>query len=43
MMHGAIDIICNLFTPQEVAARNSGIDDHFKSLVRMPEQITRGG
>jgi predicted TIM-barrel fold metal-dependent hydrolase len=41
-MPGAIDIICNLFTPQEVEARNTGIDDHFKSQVRMPAHLRDG-
>jgi hypothetical protein len=41
-MHGAIDIVCNLFTPQEVAAGQTGLDDAFKAQVRMPEAI-RGG
>jgi hypothetical protein len=41
-MQGAIDIVCNLFTPQEVAAGQTGLDDAFKAQVRMPEAI-RGG
>jgi hypothetical protein len=39
---GAIDIVCNLFTPQEVANGNTGLDDAFKDQVRMPPEI-RGG
>jgi hypothetical protein len=39
---GAIDIVCNLFTPQEVARGQTGLDDDFKAQVRMPEEI-RGG
>jgi predicted TIM-barrel fold metal-dependent hydrolase len=38
----AIDIVCNLFTPQEVANGQTGLDDTFKAQVRMPEEI-RGG
>jgi hypothetical protein len=41
-MRGAIDIVCNLFTPQEVALGQTGLDDAFKAQVRMPEEV-RGG
>lgn len=41
-MRGAIDIVCNLFTPQEVALGQTGLDEAFKAQVRMPEEI-RGG
>lgn len=41
-MAGAIDIVCNLFTPQEVENRQTGIDETFKAQVRMPEEY-RGG
>jgi predicted TIM-barrel fold metal-dependent hydrolase len=41
-MAGAIDIVCNLFTPQEVQNGQTGIDETFKSQVRMPEAM-RGG
>ncbi len=41
-MKGAIDIVCNLFTPQEVANGQTGLDEEFKKQVRMPEDI-RGG
>lgn len=41
-MQGAIDIVCNLFTPQEVQNGQTGLDDAFKAQVRMPEAI-RGG
>jgi uncharacterized protein len=41
-MQGAIDIVCNLFTPAEVAAGQTGLDENFKAQVRMPEDI-RGG
>lgn len=33
----AIDIVANLFTPQEVANGQTGLDDHFKRQIRMPE------
>src|ERR1700761_2250237 len=42
-MAGAIDIVCNLFTPQEVAAGQTGIDETFKAQVRMPEAARGGG
>jgi predicted TIM-barrel fold metal-dependent hydrolase len=41
-MAGAIDIVCNLFTPTEVANGQTGLDDDFKAQVRMPPEI-RGG
>ncbi|MBM4196262.1 MAG: amidohydrolase [Gammaproteobacteria bacterium] len=42
MTGGAVDIVCNLFTPQTVAAGQTGLDDAFKAQVRMSEDI-RGG
>ena len=39
---GSIDIVCNLFTPQEIEKGQTGLDDDFKAQVRMPEEI-RGG
>jgi predicted TIM-barrel fold metal-dependent hydrolase len=39
---GAIDIVCNLFTPQEVENGQTGLDEEFKKQVRMPEDM-RGG
>ncbi len=42
MGSGAIDIVCNLFTPREVREGKTGIDETFKSQVRMPEG-SRGG
>ena len=39
---GAIDIVCNLFTPREVREGRTGLDEAFKAQVRMPEAI-RGG
>jgi len=41
-MSGAIDIVCNLFTPEEVQKGQTGLDDDFKAQVRMPAAI-RGG
>ncbi|GMW05745.1 MAG: hypothetical protein AMXMBFR8_05420 [Nevskiales bacterium] len=41
-MPGAIDIVCNLFTPEEVSGGRTGLDETFKAQVRMPEEI-RGG
>ncbi len=41
-MSGSIDIVCNLFTPEEVANGQTGLDGDFKSQVRMPEDM-RGG
>jgi hypothetical protein len=42
MIAGSIDIVCNLFTPEEVANGRTGLDEDFKAQVRMPEDI-RGG
>lgn len=41
-MSGFIDIVCNLYTPRVVAEGRAGIDDAFKSQVRMPEEIRAG-
>ena len=41
-MAGHIDIVCNLFTPREVAEGRTGLDEDFKAQVRMDEAI-RGG
>lgn len=41
-MKGAIDIVCNLFTPEEVSRGQTGLDDDFKAQVRMSEDIRRG-
>lgn len=38
----AIDIVCNLFTQQEVRNGQTGLDENFKAQVRMPEEY-RGG
>ena len=41
-MSGAIDIVCNLYTPQEVAGGQTGLDDDFKSQVRMSDEMLKG-
>ncbi len=41
-MSGAIDIVCNLYTPETVANGETGLDDDFKEQVRMPPAM-RGG
>jgi uncharacterized protein len=38
----AIDIVCNLFTQQEVRNGQTGLDDTFKGQVRMPEEYRDG-
>ena len=41
-MKGIIDIVVNLFTPQEVENKQTGLDEDFKEQVRMPKEM-RGG
>ena len=41
-MTGAIDIVCNLYTPETVRDGQTGLDEDFKIQVRMPEEM-RGG
>ncbi|MBT3992608.1 MAG: amidohydrolase [Gammaproteobacteria bacterium] len=41
-MSGTIDIVVNLYTPQEVKLGQTGLDDNFKEQVRMPKEM-RGG
>ncbi|MBT8444346.1 MAG: amidohydrolase [Gammaproteobacteria bacterium] len=41
-MAGAIDIVCNPFTPEAVRNGWTGLDEDFKKQVRMPEEM-RGG
>jgi len=41
-MAGAIDIVCNLYTPETVARGQTGLDDNFKVQVRMPEYMRNG-
>ncbi len=39
---GAIDIVCNLFTEQEIRLGQVGIDAAFMDQIRFPEEIRRG-
>ncbi len=39
---GAIDIVCNLYTPKEVEEGRTGIDETFKEQVRMPPEMRPG-
>lgn len=41
-MQGAIDIVVNLFTPDEVVAGQTGFDANFTTQVRMPEDMKGG-
>jgi len=41
-MAGAIDIVCNLYTPEVVRDGQTGLDDDFKEQVRMPEDMRAG-
>ena len=41
-MSGIIDIVVNLYTPQEVELGQTGLDDEFKKQVRMPEKMRSG-
>jgi predicted TIM-barrel fold metal-dependent hydrolase len=41
-MQGSIDIVCNLFTPEEVRNGQTGLDEEFKAQVRMPPEIRAG-
>jgi predicted TIM-barrel fold metal-dependent hydrolase len=41
-MPGSIDIVCNLFTPEEVRNGQTGLDDTFKSQVRMSDEMRTG-
>lgn len=38
----AIDIVCNLFTPNEVANGQTGLDEHFLEQVRFPQEWRNG-
>ena len=42
MKNGAIDIVCNVFTPATVRGGMTGLDETFKRQVRMPTAV-RGG
>ena len=41
-MSGIIDIVVNLFTPQEVELGQTGLDEDFKKQVRMPAKMRDG-
>ena len=41
-MDGAIDIVCNLFTPQEVQQGQTGVDEYFLDQVRFPDELRPG-
>ena len=41
-MAGTIDIVCNIFTPQEVESGQTGLDEEFKKQVRMSEEMRAG-
>ena len=41
-MDGAIDIVCNLFTPQEVRQGQTGVDEYFLDQVRFPIELRPG-
>ena len=35
---GVIDIVCNLFTEEEVRLGRTGVDEHFLDQVRFPRE-----
>ncbi|MGE0821080.1 MAG: amidohydrolase family protein [Candidatus Binatia bacterium] len=39
---GTIDIVCNLFTEEEVRLGRTGVDEHFLNQVRFPQELRRG-
>ena len=39
---GIIDIVCNLFTEEEVRLGRTGVDEHFLNQVRFPQELRRG-
>jgi predicted TIM-barrel fold metal-dependent hydrolase len=41
-MSGIIDIVVNMFTPQEVELGQTGLDEDFKKQIRMPEEMRAG-
>lgn len=41
-MSGYIDIVVNLFTPEEVRNQQTGFDENFTTQVRMPESMKGG-
>ena len=42
MKNGHIDIVCNLYTPEAVSSKRTGLDENFKKQIRMPMAM-RGG
>ena len=42
MKNGYIDIVCNLYTPDAVRQKRTGMDEAFKEQVRMPLGMRRG-
>jgi predicted TIM-barrel fold metal-dependent hydrolase len=42
MAGGYIDIVCNVFTPEAVRRKQTGLDEAFKRQVRMPASLRRG-
>ena len=41
-MSGFVDIVCNLYTPRTVSEGRTGLDEDFKSQVRMPQDMRSG-
>lgn len=41
-MSGFVDIVCNLYSPRTVSEGRTGLDEDFKSQVRMPEDMRAG-
>ena len=41
-MSGIIDIVVNMFPPQEVELGQTGLDEDFKKQIRMPEEMRAG-
>ncbi len=41
-MTGAIDIVCNLYSPRTVSEGRTGLDDDFKTQVRMAPEMRDG-
>ncbi|NKB37515.1 MAG: amidohydrolase family protein [Gammaproteobacteria bacterium] len=39
---GSIDIVCNLFTEQEIKLKQTGLDSDFMEQVRMPADMRKG-
>lgn len=39
---GAIDIVCNLFTPREVSEGRTGVDQDFLEKIRFPDELRKG-